>query len=74
MVADDLAVMLKSLVLASGAPTRVRTIGPRTLGGSWPPRVRCWRMYALRVSSGAPPAEAAEDDGDHSCSRWVRTQ
>jgi hypothetical protein len=31
-------------------------------------------MYALRVSSGAPPAEAANYDGDHRCSRWVRTR
>ena len=38
------------------------------------PGVRCWRMYALRVSSGAPPAEAAKYDGDHRCSRWVRTR
>jgi hypothetical protein len=30
-------------------------------------------MYALEVSSGAPPAEVANDDGDHRCSRWVRT-
>jgi Helix-turn-helix domain len=31
-------------------------------------------MYALRVSSGAPPAEDAKYDGDHRCSRWVRTR
>jgi hypothetical protein len=74
VVADDLAVMLKRLVLASGAPTRVRTIGPRTLGGSWPAEGALLGMYALRVSSGAPPAEAATYDGDHRCSRWVRTR
>jgi hypothetical protein len=26
------------------------------------------------VSSGAPPAEAAKYDGDHRCSRWLRTR
>jgi hypothetical protein len=31
-------------------------------------------MYARRVSGGAPPAEAAKYDGDHRCSRWLRTR
>ena len=38
------------------------------------PGVRCWRMYCLSVSSGAPPAEAARYSGDHKCARWVRTR
>jgi hypothetical protein len=31
-------------------------------------------MYALRVPSGTPPAEAAKYDRDHRCSQWVRTR
>ena len=55
---------------------RVRPAQPGRSGRGWSGRagVRCWPMYALSVSHGAPLADAATYDGNHKCSRWMHTQ
>ena len=38
------------------------------------PGVRCPSTYCRMMLNGAPPHDAAKYDGDHRCSRWVRTR
>jgi hypothetical protein len=38
------------------------------------PGLRWFSTYARMIDRGAPPHDAAKYDGDHRCSRWVRTR